>query len=151
MLRALLACLPIVPLLIHAPSAQAEVRRTLANGLQVIVEVRKGTSETGVAVAEPGLSGCARIVEVGGRANASTGFDTTVYVHSLPNTEVARALWVESERMGFMMEALAVDNLAVEQRIVGRELDMRGGNQWRPWFCFHSALSRGTSLAPGLQ
>jgi zinc protease len=156
MSRALLPLLLATILLTHAPRAEAETRRTLDNGLQVIVEARPGASETGVALAYrvgqqddppgckglaylaehmafrgsrhlPGLSGYARIAEVGGRTNATTRFDTTVYTHSVPSSEVARALWVESDRTGFMMEALAAENLGLEQRIVGRELDLRRG------------------------
>jgi zinc protease len=42
------------------------------------------------------------IRRIGGECNASTSFDQTVYVETLPSNQLELALWLESERLGFL-------------------------------------------------
>src|SRR5204863_3881804 len=42
------------------------------------------------------------IRRTGGECNAYTAFDQTVYVQELPAEQLELALWLESERMGFL-------------------------------------------------
>src|SRR6516162_2265308 len=42
------------------------------------------------------------IRKTGGNCNASTSFDQTVYVQTLPANQLELALWLESERLGFL-------------------------------------------------
>ena len=46
------------------------------------------------------------IQEAGGTLNASTSFDRTNYFEKLPSNDLELALWLESDRMGFFIEAL---------------------------------------------
>lgn len=151
-------------LLAATPVAAAEVQtRTLDNGLQVLVETRPGATEVGVAVAYrvgmrdappgyrglthlaehlafrgtlhlPGLRGYEAIAALGGRTGGTTTLDATVYSHALPPAGLETALWVESDRMGFLVEALRPEDLPLEQRIVARELELRRGPGGAPGF-----------------
>lgn len=42
------------------------------------------------------------IRRTGGGCNASTAFDQTIYVQTLPSNQLELALWLESERLGFL-------------------------------------------------
>jgi zinc protease len=62
------------------------------------------------------------IKSVGGDCNAFTSFDQTVYVQTLPASQMELALWLESERMAF----LTVDGagFATERKVVEEERRM---------------------------
>ncbi|MBL7214356.1 MAG: insulinase family protein [Phycisphaerae bacterium] len=64
--------------------------------------------------------------KVGGRCNAYTSFDRTVYHETLPANQIELALWLEAERMSF----LKIDQEAfdTERKVVEEELRM-GENQ----------------------
>lgn len=152
-------------------SAESAESRELANGLMVRVLVRPEATEVGVAVAYrvgqrddppgyaglahlaehvafrdtkhlPGLAGYAAVAAAGGRTNGKTGFDTTVYTHALPPGALERALWVESERMGFLVEAVTSRVLELEQRIVVRELELRRGTDFGPGFALERTFPK---------
>jgi zinc protease len=59
------------------------------------------------------------IRRTGGACNASTAFDQTIYVQSLPSNQLELALWLESERLGF----LRIDQTAfdTERKVVEEE------------------------------
>ncbi|HEX4620630.1 MAG TPA: pitrilysin family protein, partial [Myxococcaceae bacterium] len=57
----------------------------------------------------------------GAMANGTTSFDRTNYFEVVPSTELPTALWVESERMGFLLEALTPTSLQVQRDVVSNE------------------------------
>jgi zinc protease len=59
------------------------------------------------------------IRRTGGSCNAFTAFDQTVYVETLPSNQLELALWLESERLGF----LRIDQAAfdTERKVVEEE------------------------------
>jgi zinc protease len=63
---------------------------------------------------------------VGGEGNAYTSFDETCYHETLPAAQLDLALWLESERMGFLTVDAA--GFATERRVVEEERRM-GLNQ----------------------
>ncbi|MEW6476056.1 MAG: pitrilysin family protein [Actinomycetota bacterium] len=124
---------------------------TLANGLEVILlrESRKPTVavniwyHVGPANEEPGRTGFAHLFEhmmfqgsghveegeadrlleaVGTYENASTTFDYTNYiVPDLPPNQLELALWLQSDRMGFLLDRLDQESLSNQQAVVRNE------------------------------
>jgi zinc protease len=58
-------------------------------------------------------------------ANASTGADRTAYHEVVPPNELALALWLESDRMGYFLPGLDAERLAVQQSVVRAERRQR--------------------------
>jgi predicted Zn-dependent peptidase len=58
-------------------------------------------------------------------ANASTSADRTAYHEVLPSNELALALWLESDRMGYFLPGLTQERLAVQQSVVRTERRQR--------------------------
>jgi zinc protease len=69
------------------------------------------------------------IQEAGGSLNASTSFDRTNYFEKLPANELELALWLESDRMGFLLEALDQSKLDNQKSVVLNERLERYDNQ----------------------
>ena len=69
------------------------------------------------------------IQEAGGNLNASTSFDRTNYFEKLPSNEVELALWLESDRMGFFLDALDQVKLDNQKSVVLNERLERYDNQ----------------------
>jgi zinc protease len=69
------------------------------------------------------------IQEAGGSLNASTSFDRTNYFEKLPSNELELALWLESDRMGFFLEALDQVKLDNQKSVVLNERLERYDNQ----------------------
>jgi predicted Zn-dependent peptidase len=115
-------------------------RRTLDNGLRVVVAPDRSRPVVAVNLwygvgsrnEEPGLTGFAHLFEhmmfqgsahvpknrhfelverAGGSLNASTSFDRTNYFETLPSHHLDLALWLESDRMGWMVEAMTQEKL----------------------------------------
>ncbi len=61
------------------------------------------------------------IQEAGGSANGSTSRDRTNYYESLPSNQLELALWLESDRMGFLLEALNEEKLENQKSVVINE------------------------------
>ncbi len=53
--------------------------------------------------------------------NGSTDFDRTNYVEDLPSNQLETAIWVESDRMGFLLDRLDSASLANQQDVVQNE------------------------------
>jgi zinc protease len=53
--------------------------------------------------------------------NASTSFDFTNYFETVASNQLELALWLESERMGFLLDALDQANLSNQQAVVRNE------------------------------
>ena len=69
------------------------------------------------------------IQEAGGTLNASTSFDRTNYFEKLPANDLELALWLESDRMGFFLEALDQVKLDNQKSVVLNERLERYDNQ----------------------
>lgn len=69
------------------------------------------------------------IQEAGGTLNASTSFDRTNYFEKLPANELELGLWLESDRMGFFLDALDQTKLDNQKSVVLNERLERYDNQ----------------------
>jgi zinc protease len=69
------------------------------------------------------------IQEAGGSLNASTSFDRTNFFEKLPSNDLELALWLESDRMGFFLEALDQIKLDNQKSVVLNERLERYDNQ----------------------
>ena len=124
---------------------------TLANGLEVILrrESRLPVAavnlwyHVGPADEEAGRTGFAHLFEhmmfegsahvaegesdrllesAGSSENASTSFDYTNYIiPDVPANELELALWIQSDRMGFLLERLDQESLSTQQAVVRNE------------------------------
>lgn len=57
----------------------------------------------------------------GAMANGTTNFDRTNYFEVVPSTELPTALWLESDRMAFLLDTLDEKKLAVQRDVVSNE------------------------------
>ena len=71
----------------------------------------------------------ALIQQVGGIANGSTSFDRTNYYETLPSHCLELGLWLESDRMGFLLPALDETKLQNQKDVVMNERRQRVDNQ----------------------
>ncbi len=69
------------------------------------------------------------IEQAGGSLNASTWFDRTNYYETLPANHLELALWLESDRMGWMLPAMTQEKLENQQEVVKNERKERYDNQ----------------------
>ena len=69
------------------------------------------------------------VQQVGGVANGSTWFDRTNYYETLPANHLDLALWLESDRMGFLLPAITQENLDTQRQVVMNERRQRVENQ----------------------
>jgi len=69
------------------------------------------------------------IQEAGGTLNGSTSFDRTNYYEKLPSNYLDLALWLESDRMGFLLPALTQEKLTNQIGVVSNERLERYDNQ----------------------
>ncbi|MFC2175896.1 M16 family metallopeptidase [Bacteroidota bacterium] len=122
----------------------------LDNGLQVIIHEDHSdpivhvdvTYHVGSAREEPGRSGFAHffehmmfqgsdnvadeehfkiVSESGGTLNGSTSKDRTNYFETLPSNQLERALWLEADRMGFLLDAVTQEKFEVQRATVKNE------------------------------
>ena len=124
-------------------------KHTLSNGLDVIVHVDKSIPVAAVNVwyhvgsqnEEPDRTGFAHLFEhimfkgskhhnreyflplqeVGASINGSTTTDRTNYYEDVPAEYLELALWLEADRMGFLLDALDEGGFATEREVVKNE------------------------------
>jgi len=125
-------------------------RYTLPNGLNVILSVDRTIPQAAVDVwyhvgsknEVPGRTGFAHMFEhvmftgsghvpygmhdrltegVGGNNNGSTSNDRTNYFENVPSNYVESALWLESDRMGFLLDQLDQAKFVAQRDIVQNE------------------------------
>jgi len=125
-------------------------RYTLPNGLTVILSEDHATPTVAVDVwyhvgsknEEPGRTGFAHLFEhvmftgsghvpygvhdrytegVGGGNNGSTTNDRTNYYETVPSNYLEDVLWLEADRMGWLLDALDIDKLNAQRDIVKNE------------------------------
>ncbi|HEY3296334.1 MAG TPA: pitrilysin family protein [bacterium] len=131
------------------------VKDTLSNGLQVIYyedhtlpTVAINTwYHVGSKNEKPGKTGFAHLFEhlmfegsehragdfsfekVGGSDNASTSEDRTNYFEVIPSNYLEYALWMESDRLGFLPPAITQEKLDIQRDVVKNERRQRMDNQ----------------------
>ena len=129
---------------------------TLPNGLEVILHVDHTTPVVGVNIwykvgsknEKIGRTGFAHLFEhlmfqgsknhdseyfgpiekVGAQINGSTNTDRTNYYEALPTSALELALWLESDRMGFLLPALTQGKLDNQRDVVKNERRQRVDN-----------------------
>lgn len=69
------------------------------------------------------------VQQAGGTANGSTWFDRTNYYETVPSSHLDLALWLESDRMGFLLPALDSEKLENQRNVVMNERRERVDNQ----------------------
>ena len=119
----------------HAPPRLPLERHRLDNGLRIVLQPDETLPLVAVNLwyhvgsrnEQPGRTGLAHLFEhmlfqgsgnvgtndhfryvqqVGGVANGSTWLDRTNYYETMPSHQLDLALWLESDRMGFLLPAL---------------------------------------------
>ncbi|WP_088331636.1 pitrilysin family protein [Lacimicrobium sp. SS2-24] len=130
----------------------------LDNGLTVILHQDKSdplvhvdvTYHVGSAREEPGKSGFAHffehmmfqgsmhvedeqhfkmITEAGGNLNGTTNADRTNYYQTVPANQLQKVLWLEADRMGFLLPAVTQQKFEVQRETVKNERAQRVDNQ----------------------
>ena len=130
------------------------VTSTLPNGLRVVVSEDHSVPSVSLTLwvdvgsrhEQPGRTGLAHLFEhlmfqgselvaegehmsllmaQGGRANATTSFDRTTYVESVPSGALELALWLEGDRQGHLLPALTQTNLDNQRDVVVEEKRQR--------------------------
>ena len=69
--------------------------------------------------------------------NGTTDFDRTNYFETMPSNQLELALWLESDRMGFLMEGLDREKLANQRDVVRNE---RRQGEGRPYYVSDEAV-----------
>jgi zinc protease len=69
------------------------------------------------------------IERVGGTLNATTWFDRTNYFDTVPSNDLELTLWLESDRMGWMLPAMTQEKLDNQRDVVKNEKLQRYDNQ----------------------
>jgi zinc protease len=140
---------------------------TLANGLEVILSEDHRLPlvavnlwyHVGPANEEPGRTGFAHLFEhmmfqgskhvpgdshfrlvegAGGNLNGTTDFDRTNYFETLPSNQLELALWLEADRMGYLLDQVDQANLSNQQDVVRNE--RRQSYENRPYGIVEEAL-----------
>jgi zinc protease len=130
---------------------------TLENGLEVILHEDRSDPIAAVAIQyhvgsnreEKGRTGFAHLFEhmlfqesqhigqdqffkkiqnAGGTLNGGTWEDGTVYFEIVPNNALEMALWMESDRMGFLLSTITQEAFANQQQVVINEKKQRVDN-----------------------
>ena len=130
---------------------------TLPNGLQVILHQDRSVPYVGVNVwyhvgsgdERPGRTGFAHLFEhilfmgsenvpegafdrwleaAGGNNNGSTNVDRTNYYESMPSNALPLALWLEADRMGWLLPTMTQAKLDVQRGVVQNERRQRIDN-----------------------
>ncbi len=80
------------------------------------------------------------IQEAGGALNGTTNQDRTNYFETLPARELELALWLESDRMGFLLPAMTQEKLDNQREVVKNE--RRQSYENRPYGLVHETILR---------
>jgi predicted Zn-dependent peptidase len=77
----------------------------------------------------PDTAHIAHVERVGGSMNGSTWLDRTNYFETVPADRLELALWLESDRMGFLLPAMTQEKLDNQRSVVQNERRWRVDNQ----------------------
>ena len=68
------------------------------------------------------------ITEAGGTLNGTTNSDRTNYFETVPNNQLEKMLWLEADRMGFLLPAVTQEKFEVQRETVKNERGQRVDN-----------------------
>jgi zinc protease len=134
------------------------IKEKLSNGLTVIISEDhtspvafvEVTYRVGSSKEDPGKTGFAhffehmmfsgsahvkngehfkRITQAGGRLNGTTGRDFTNYYETMPSNQLETALWLEADRMGFLLGNVTQQAFEVQRATVKNEKAQHYDNQ----------------------
>ncbi|MGH7460157.1 MAG: M16 family metallopeptidase, partial [Longimicrobiales bacterium] len=77
----------------------------------------------------PSSAHFAHIEKAGGSLNGSTWLDRTNYFETVPSHFLELALWLESDRLGFLLPAMTQEKLDNQRAVVKNERRWRVDNQ----------------------
>ena len=66
---------------------------------------------------------------IGGSVNGSTSFNRTNYYETVPSNYLELALWLEADRMGFLLPAMTLEKLDNQRDVVKNERRQTVDNQ----------------------
>ncbi len=69
------------------------------------------------------------VTEAGGTLNGSTNRDRTNYYETVPSNQVEKMLWLEADRMGFLLDAVTQQKFEVQRATVKNERGQNYDNQ----------------------
>jgi zinc protease len=69
------------------------------------------------------------ITEAGGTLNGTTNRDRTNYFETVPANQLEKMLWLEADRMGFLLDAVTQEKFEVQRATVKNERGQRYDNQ----------------------
>jgi zinc protease len=69
------------------------------------------------------------ITEAGGTLNGTTNSDRTNYFQTVPANQLEKMLWLESDRMGFLVDAVTQEKFEVQRETVKNERGQRVDNR----------------------
>jgi zinc protease len=84
------------------------------------------------------------VTESGGTLNGSTNRDRTNYYETVPNNQLEKMLWLEADRMGFLLDAVTQQKFEIQRSTVKNERGQNYDN--RPYGLAFEKLSQ--SLYP---
>ena len=80
------------------------------------------------------------VTEAGGTLNGSTNRDRTNYYETVPSNQVEKALWLEADRMGFLLDAVTQKKFEIQRSTVKNERGQNYDN--RPYGLVSETYSR---------
>lgn len=80
------------------------------------------------------------VTEAGGTLNGTTNSDRTNYFETVPNNQLETALWLESDRMGFLLDAVTQRKFEVQRATVKNERGQNYDN--RPYGLVNEKIAR---------
>ncbi|MCV2883106.1 insulinase family protein [Aestuariibacter sp. AA17] len=69
------------------------------------------------------------ITEAGGNLNGTTNSDRTNYYQTIPANQLEKVLWLEADRMGFLLDSVTQEKFEVQRETVKNERAQRIDNQ----------------------
>ncbi|NVJ65261.1 MAG: insulinase family protein, partial [Gammaproteobacteria bacterium] len=80
------------------------------------------------------------ITEAGGTLNGTTNSDRTNYFETVPSNQLEKMLWLEADRMGFLLDAVTQEKFEVQRETVKNERGQRVDN--RPYGRLNERVSQ---------
>ncbi len=69
------------------------------------------------------------VTEAGGTLNGTTNSDRTNYFQTVPSNQLEKMLWLEADRMGFLLDAVTEEKFEVQRETVKNERGQRVDNR----------------------
>jgi len=80
------------------------------------------------------------VTEAGGTMNGTTNTDRTNYFQTVPASQLEKMLWLEADRMGFLVDAVTQEKFEVQRETVKNERGQRVDN--RPYGRLYERVSQ---------